>query len=128
MEEAGTGLIGASAGVTVFLVLMLLAVQVLFNLYATSAVTAAAYDAARIAAGFDGDPAGRWAAENHVRQVLGRYAEAADVEVQMTPQPDDVVLTVTASNPGFLPVALRRPLAFDTIERTVRVRIERPRG
>ena len=41
---------GTFAGVLVFLVFLLFAVQLLFNLYATSAVTAAGLDAARVVA------------------------------------------------------------------------------
>jgi hypothetical protein len=58
--------------------------------------------------------------------VLGRYGRDR-VTVSFTPDPDDVVLTVRAENPSFLPVALRRPFGFDHVERTVRVRIERAR-
>lgn len=113
-------------GVLVFLVLLLVAVQVLFDLYATSAVSAATYDGARIAAGYDagGDPAARDRAEAHVRAVLGRYGRDR-VDLRWTDEPDTEVLTVTATNPSFLPRALRAPLGFDTIHRTVRVRIER---
>jgi hypothetical protein len=113
----------------VFLLFLLLAVQVIFNLYATSAVTAAAFDGARLAAGAEwgADPgAAMTAAEAHVKEVLGEYGSER-VAVSFTPDPDDVVLTVTADNPGFLPPALRRPLGFDRIERTARVRIERER-
>ncbi len=102
----------------------------LFNLYATSAVTAAAYDGARLAAGFDArsDPEARAAAEAHVRSVLGRYGrERLDVAWQDDPNDRDVILTVSAVNPGFLPPSLRQPLGFDRIERTARVRIERER-
>jgi hypothetical protein len=105
-------------------VLLLFAVQVLFNLYATSAVTAAAFDGARLAAGAGGD---RAAAEAHVHEVLGGYADRPGFELTWGEDPagDDVVLTVRAENPGFLPRAVRAPIGFDTIERTVRVRIER---
>lgn len=111
------------------MLLLLLAVQVLYNLYATSAVTAAAFDGARLAAGFDAEAnpgAARLAAEDHVREVLGRYSERDGFELEWGNDPtgEDVVLTVRADNPGFLPMALRRPMGFDTIERTVRVRIE----
>jgi hypothetical protein len=109
----------------VFLLFLLLAVQVLFSLYATSAVTAAAYDGARLAAG-SASGVDEEAAATHVRSVLGRYGDER-VDVRFTPDPDDVVLTVVATNPGFLPVGLRRPLGLDRIERTVRVRIERQR-
>jgi hypothetical protein len=52
-EETGTGLVGSVAGFAVFLVLLLLAAQVMFDLYARSAVTAAAFDAATKVAGYD---------------------------------------------------------------------------
>lgn len=117
-------------GVMVFLLFLLVAVQVLFNLYATSAVTAAAHDGARIASGADAatDPAARAAAEQHVRTVLGRYGrERVELRWEASGTGRDVALTVTASNPSFLPVALRRPLGLDRVERTVRVRAERRR-
>lgn len=111
-------------GVLVFLLLLLLAVQVIYNLYATSAVTAAAFDGARLAAGSANVSEDEAAAQ--VRSVLGEYGSER-VDVTFRPDPDDVVLTVVADNPSFLPPALRRPLGFDRIERTVRVRIERDR-
>ncbi len=109
-------------GVLVFLLLLLLAVQVLYNLYATSAVTAAAFDGARLVAGADG--ATRAEAAAHVKEILGEYGSER-VEVSFASDPADVVLTVRADNPSFLPAALRAPLGLDRIERTVRVRIER---
>lgn len=117
-------------GVMTFLVLMLVSVQVLYNLYATSAVTAAAYDGARLAAGFDaaGDPEALRAAEDHVRSVLGRYGRDRLRVVWMDdPLDRDVILRVSADNPSFLPRHLRAPLGLDTVDRTVRVRIERER-
>ncbi|HUP87204.1 MAG TPA: TadE family protein [Acidimicrobiales bacterium] len=114
----------------VFLVLLLFAVQVLYGLYARSAVTAAAFDGARLAAGFDasGDRASaRAAAEAHIHEVLGGYADREGFDLEWSDPPDgrDVVLTVRARSPGFLPPSLRRPMGLDTIERTVRVRVER---
>jgi len=62
----------------VFLLLLLFASQVLFDLYARSVVTAAAYDAARIVAGADADGgADRQAvtdAESTARAQLGARA------------------------------------------------------
>ena len=109
---------------TVFVVLLLFGVQVLFNLYATSAVTAAAFDGARLAAGAGGGD--REAAEAHVHEVLGAYAARPGFSLTWLDDPtgESVVLRVRASNPGFLPRAVRAPIGFDTIERTVRVRIE----
>lgn len=126
--EAGAGLIGSTIGVMVFLLLLLLAVQVTFSLYATSTVTAATWDAARIASGSDAgeDPiAARAEAEAHLRSVLGRYGDR--VTVRWSEDPDDVILSVRAEHPGFLPRALRHPMRLDAVERTVRVRIERVR-
>lgn len=125
--EGGVGLLSTVVGVFVFLLLLLVAVQVLYNLYATSAVTAATYDGARLAAGADagGEPRARAEAEAHVRSVLGGYGrDRIELEWQDDPAGRDVVLTVVARNPSFLPSALRAPLGFDRIERTVRVRIE----
>lgn len=113
----------------VFLLFLLLAVQVIFSLYARSAVTGAAFDGARLAAGaaWAGDRrAGEDAAAAHVEQLLGDFGRER-VTVTFTPDPDDVVLTVTASTPSFLPPSVRRPLGLDRIERTARVRIERER-
>jgi hypothetical protein len=111
-------------GVLVFLLLLLLAVQVVFHLYATSVVTAATFDGARLVAASEGiDPA---QAEAHIRRLLGRYGDE-HVEVSFAPDPDDVVVTVVAESPSVLPSTLRRPMRMDRIERTVRVRIERTR-
>ena len=125
--EAGAGVISTVAGVTVFLVLLLFAVQVLVGLYATSVVTAATYDAAKVLAGADtGDSAmGRANAEDGARRQLGRYGEKAafawenDAEV--------VRLHVQAPRPTLLPHTLVRGVGLSDIERTVVVRVERVR-
>jgi hypothetical protein len=120
--ERGTGVISSIFGLLVVLVLLLLAVQVTYDLYATSAVTAAAYDAARVVAGADGGPGAAAAAEDGARRSLGRYGE--DVAFTWSVDDDAVELRVVARNPSFLPVALRRPLGIDVVDRTVRVRTE----
>jgi hypothetical protein len=122
--EAGAGLIGTIAGVTVFLAFLLFAVQLLFNLYAASAVTTAAYDAARVVAGSEGGGSTA-TAETRARQVLGRYADRVTFEWAV--DADDVALRVRATNPSFLLPALGGLLGFDEIDRTVRVRVERLR-
>lgn len=123
-DEHGAGLIATITGVLVFLLLMLFAVQISVALYARSAVTAATWDGARLVAGY-GTGAGRDEAEAHVRKVLGRYGEA--IEFEWGSDPDAVVLTVRADAPSLLPPTVRRPMQLDTIERTVRVRVERAR-
>lgn len=123
-DEAGTGLLGSIVGVTVFLVLLLFAVHLALNLYATSAVTSVAYDAARQVAGSDGGPEARERAERHAFGVLDRM-EPGDLEFEWDVDRDDVLaLTVRAHRPSpFLHV----PLPFQEVERTVTVRWERPR-
>jgi hypothetical protein len=113
------------AGVLVFLVLLLLATQVLFDLYATSTVTAVAYDAARVVAGADGGATAVSGAETDARRQLGRYADGATFTWQR--DGDVVQLRVSVRNPSLLPPAFKRALGVDVVDRTVRVRTERVR-
>jgi hypothetical protein len=122
-HEHGTGVISSIFGLLVVLVLLLFAVQVVYDLYATSAVTAAAYDAARVVAGGDGGRNTTAAAEDDARRAVGRYGER--LTFTWTVDPDVVALRVRARNPGFLPASLRRPLGVDVVDRTVRLRTER---
>jgi hypothetical protein len=108
----------------VFLVLLLLAVQVTYHLYATSVVTAAAFDGARLAAGAS-SPGSEAAVRDHVVQLLGAYGRDHVEAVEVERDGDVVALRVVARNPGFLPSSLRRPMGLDRIDRTVRVRAER---
>lgn len=123
-RDDGVGVIGTLAGVAVFLVLLLFAVQVLLNLYATSAVTAAAFDAARDVASAGGDVASVAAAEAKARDVLGRYADRVSFDWTVPDADgDDVVLHVRAENRLFsLPGLSISPL--QVVDRTVRARIE----
>ena len=125
--ESGTGLLGSIVGITVFLVLLLFAVQLALNLTATSAVTGVAYDAARIVAGRAGGDDAAGTAEAHARSVLGRFEQhggqlsfAWDLS-----SPDTVRLTVRAVRPSLLAGV---PFPFERVERTVTVRRERPRA
>jgi hypothetical protein len=92
-------------------------------------VTAAAFDGARLAAGYEADgdrEQGRARAEVHVREVLGSYAARPGFELEWGEDPSgrSVVLTVGADNPSFVPPVVRRPMGLDHVERTVRVRVE----
>jgi hypothetical protein len=111
-------------GFSVFLVLLLFAVQVLFNLYAASVVTAVSYDAARRVAGSDGGSAFIAAAEDQARAELGRYADRVTFDWSAT-DTEEVVLRVRAGNPHVLLPVLAGPAAFDRLDRTIRVRVER---
>jgi hypothetical protein len=112
----------------VFFALLLVAVQLLFNLYATTVVTAVAFDAARVVAGRDGPDASarQSVAEGSARRLLGRYGRRVSFDWQQSDD-DTVVLRVRADNPSFVVRSWARSLGFDHIDRTVRVRVERLR-
>lgn len=125
--EVGTGLISTVAGVAVFLVLILLVSQLAFDLYARSAVSAVAFDAARIVAGADAAGSGSSvaSAEKMARQELGAYGNGASFSWRLSP--DQVQLAVTVRDRSLLPPDLVSPLGLDDIARTVVVRRERLR-
>lgn len=125
--EAGTGLLGTLVGVTIFLVLALLAVQVLFDLYARSALSAAIFDAARIVAGSDAaaSPSAEADAEAGAREELGHYGEGA--RFRWSVSADEVGLTVSVRSPSLVPTAIASPLGLDVISRGVVIRRERVR-
>jgi hypothetical protein len=122
-DERGGGPISAWFGFVVFLGLLLFAVQVLYNLYATSIVTSVAFDAARRVAAVEGGTGAVGAAEAEARQALGRYGERVSFEWAV--DGEVVALWVRATNPCFLLPAHAAPVAFGDIDRTVRVRVER---
>jgi hypothetical protein len=115
------------AGVLVVLLLVLLAVQVLFALYARSAVSAAAFDAARVVAGSDagGSSTSQSQAELDARRELGAYGQRATFDWAV--DADEVRLSVRVRNPSVLPAVFAAPLGLDTVDRSVVVRRERVR-
>lgn len=125
-DERGTGLIGTLIGVLVFVLLMFFAVQVLVGLYASTVVSSAAFDAARIMAspGAAQDPLARARAEAAAKHDLGRSGSTASFDWQA--RDDAIVLTLTASRPTMLPSSITA-ITDKTISRTVRVRVERAR-
>lgn len=96
-----------------------MAVHLLLGLYLTSVVTAVAWDAARIAAGEQGDQA---VAEAHARELLGGYGD--EVELDWDGSGDGVTLTVNLTTPNLLWPALTDSLGVEEISRTVTVRAE----
>jgi Flp pilus assembly protein TadG len=127
--EAGTGLIGTAAGVTVFLVLLLFAVQLSVNLYATSTVNAAGYDSARLMASADVDhwrpsslDAARRRSEARFHQLVGAAGDGAELTWELTG--GAVRLRVQMEPPGILPSSMGSVVGFDHIDRTFVVRIE----
>ena len=124
MDERGGGPISMWIGFSVFLVMLLFAVQVLFNLYAASAVSAISYDAARRVAGGDGGPSTMAEAEEQARRSLGRYADRVDFDWSGTTN-EEVVLRVQSDNPSVLLPVMAGPAALDRLDRTIRIRVER---
>lgn len=121
--ESGAGVISSVAGVLVFLLAMLFAVQVLYGLYATSVVTAVTYDAAKAVAGSDGGDTARAEAQRRAAGQLGRYGK--EVRFDWRRSDDEAVrLTVRARRPSFFPRELVGDSFLGDIVRTVRVRTE----
>jgi len=129
--ERGAGTIGTATGLLVFMLLMFSAVQILFNLYATSLVTAAAYDAAREVAGFrsvDDRCGATTAADAAFVEQLGDYGRAGYARLEWVCADSDTVrVRVTASHPSVLPRRLVGLLSLSELERTIEVRVERLR-
>ena len=125
-RERGTGLVSSLAGVIAFLGFLFLAVQLLFNLYATSVITADGYDAARQVASAQ-EVGGRHEsaaqAESDARERLGPYADRVQLDWSGT-DGDTVRLRIRADNPRLLGFGAG-PLAFTHIDRTIVVRVER---
>ena len=114
-----------------FLLLLLSAVQVLYGLYATSMVTAAAHDAARDVAAFDSsqDRCARSVdAGRRLRESLGDYSRRARLALLWTCRDPDVVrVRVTATHPSVLPDAIGGLSPLARVDRTIEVRVEEPR-
>jgi hypothetical protein len=113
-------MIGTLAGFGAFLGFLLLAVQLLVHLYATSMVTAAAYDAARLASGTQVPAA---VAEAHGRSLLGSFA-ARTSTFAVLDGGDHVVVRVEARSPALLPAAFGAVTGITTINREVVARKE----
>jgi Flp pilus assembly protein TadG len=125
-RDRGAGLLGTSFGILAFLGFLFFAVQLLFNLYATSVVTSATYDAARQVAtsGHRATQADLDAAEATARGELGQYGRRVRFTWDIESDPTVVKLRVVAMNPRFLAPAIDSLVGLDEIDRTVEVRVE----
>lgn len=128
-HDRGAGLIGTIGGVTVFLTLLTFAVQLLFNLYATSVVTAVAYDTAVVVA--SGTVAGeidsqlRDRAVDQARSELGQYGERASFVWDI--DDETVRLTLRVEHPKIAMERVMGVFGLNKVERSVEIRLERPR-
>ncbi len=127
-RQRGAGLFGMVAGFTVFMLLLVAAVQVLFNLYATTVVTGAALDAARQVAGYDNVTdrcAATRVAEGAFLRRLGDYSRRGAATLAWTcSDPEVVRVTVRAQHPTILPAGLAGLAGLGRLQRTVEVRVE----
>ena len=126
-RDRGVGAISTAAGVLVFLVFLMGAVQLLFSLYASSTVTAVANDAAQRAAAHGAPPLATIEAD--ARATLGEIGDNAaftwDVDDADGDGNDDtVVLRVVALPPRFVPRSIGEGHGFGVIDRPVRARLE----
>ena len=131
MNDRGAGVVGTAAGFLVFMLLLLAAIQLLFNLYATSMVTAAAHDAAAEVAGFRSSAdrcAAVEAADRRFTEALGTYGAAGHATLEWTcTDPDVVRVRIRATHPSVLPPRLIGLRSLSELDRSIEVRIESDR-
>ena len=128
--ERGSGVLGTTFGLFVFLLLLLVAVNVSYALYARSMVTNAAHDAARHVAGYasaENRDAARAAEEARFHERLGGLDHDAVRLEWAADEPDVVIVRVSAHLPSLLPRGLSDAFGVGSTEREVRVRMERER-
>jgi hypothetical protein len=127
-------MVSSVAGLTVLLMFLLLAVQVLFGLYATSSLRATVHDAASRAANRgSAAPAvdlGRLADE--AEASLGRMGERTEITLRVVDGDGDgvgdtVVGDAVAVPPRVIPRSIGGMVGFEEIRASVRVRVERVR-
>lgn len=126
--DRGAGLVSTAAGVVVFLMFLMFAVQLLFGLYASSNVIAVTNDAAVRAASADAPPLR--VIEQEARRNLGDVGASATFAWSEDDSDGDgvldtVVLEVVARPPRFVPASMGGAVGLGEIRRTVRVRDER---
>jgi hypothetical protein len=126
---SGAALIGTTVGLTVFLILLLFAVQSAVTLHGRSMVTATAYDAAREVAGYSSASSradARARAEARFVQRLGEFGrDHVRLEWLDVDNPDVVRLRVVATHPSLLPPAFGDALGIRSTDRQIEVRVER---
>lgn len=131
MGQDGSSPVTAVFGLVVFLAFLMLSSQALVHLYATSVVTAVAFDTARDTAaegrgcGAAG-PDGRLEAAAFARVRLGRIGESSEVTVRCWDDGDTTTIALAVPSPAraFGGVLSGGGL---TIERSASVRTERIR-
>ena len=121
--DAGSGLVGTTFGVGVFLLLLFFACHLLLNLWLMSTVDAVAHDAALAVALASPNVDGATAearATARARSSLGSYATRVRISFEHQ-DPRRVVVRVQAPELRLLPAALADPLGLAGFDRRVSV-------
>jgi hypothetical protein len=129
-DDRGVGMVPTAVGFVVFLVFLLLAVQVLYGLYATSTVRGALNDAASRAANGAAGEAELARMADDAERSLGPMGGRTTILLRLEDDdadgvPDVVVGSALADPPRFVPSPLSGIGGLDDIDVSVRVRIER---
>jgi hypothetical protein len=129
-DDRGVGVVPTAVGFVVFLVFLLLAVQVLYGLYATSTVRGALNDAASRAANGAAGEAELTRLADEAERSLGPMGRRTTILLRLEDDdadgvPDVVVGSALADPPRFVPPPLSGVAGLDDIDVSVRVRIER---
>jgi hypothetical protein len=130
--DRGVGMVSSLAGLTVFLLFLLLAVQVLFGLYATSTVRATLHDAASRAAARGGGagPSDLARLADEAEASLGAMGDRSEVSLRLVDDDGDgegdvIVGDAVAVPPRVVPRWIGGMVGFEEIRVSVRVRVER---
>ncbi len=127
-SERGSGVFATSAGLLVFLLLVLGAVHVSAGLYARSMATNAAHDAARHVAGYASAAGRSQARATESERFVARFGERTNARLVWSPDDADlVVVRVLVDSPSRLPAGLRDVFGIGDTDREIRVRVERER-
>ncbi|HET6835855.1 MAG TPA: hypothetical protein VFH30_18475 [Acidimicrobiales bacterium] len=129
-DDRGVGLVPTAAGFVVFLLFLLLAVQVLYGLYATSTVRGALNDAASRAANGRSTQVQLERLADDAERSLGPMGQRTTIRLRLVDDdadgmPDVVAGSAVADPPRFVPPPLGGVAGLDDIDVSVRVRIER---
>ncbi len=115
-RERGAGVLSMTIGMMMFLIMLVFAVNLLYNLYTTSVISSLALDAARDAAELGGDTGAA------MTEFESQVADATQFTITETDT--HVVVTIAWTSRSLFPALDNDAPAFGTINRTFTVRRE----
>jgi Flp pilus assembly protein TadG len=130
-SERGSGLIGLMGGLAVFLIMLFTAVQITYHLHSRSMFTDAGYRSAREVAAYrtETSRADQAAVTGALLRSRLEAMGATDISIDWGDlgDLDTVHLHLIASARALLPRSAREALGLGAIDRTIVIRVERPR-